>query len=91
MDDNLQGNLSTIITFLFVFISPFIAPYLEPYGISSGMLTEFALAILGVVIVMWSAYNPNSFKIFNNHIKNTCTCKSETEETVLNDEYEDGC
>lgn len=90
-DNNIQGNLSTIILFIYILISP----YIESFGITQSMFAEFCFAILGLAIAVWSAYNPNTLKIFGND-KNNCQCKIEDKETVLNDEYEtdtgeDGC
>lgn len=91
-DNNIQGNLSTIILFLYIIISP----YIESLGITQSMFAEVCFAIIGLVIAVWSAYNPNSLKVFGNN-KNNCQCTCNTEE-VLNDEYitditddEEGC
>ena len=91
-DNNIQGNLSTIILFIYIIISP----YIESLGITQSMFAEVCFAVLGLIIAVWSAYNPNSLKIFGNESK--CQCgMHENKETVLNDEYvtsvdeEEGC
>lgn len=79
--DNLQGNISTIAVFIYTILAPYIAQYISQ---------EVFLAIFGVILVLWSAYNPNTFKFLGND-KSTFTLE---EERVLNDEYEcddDGC
>ena len=83
IDNNIQGNLSTIILFIYIII----APYIESLGITQSMFAEVCFAVIGLAIAVWSAYNPNSLKVFGND-KKECQCKIENEETVLNDEYE---
>lgn len=76
MDDNIQGNLSTIILFLYIILSP----YIESLGITQSMFAEVSFAIIGLVIAIWSAYNPNSLKIFGNDKKCQCSCNFEDDE-----------
>ena len=80
--DNIQGNVSTIATMIWVIIAPYISQYVSQ---------EVFLAIFGLLVVIWSAYNPNSFKIFGNAIRPNV----DLDNPVLNDEYEcddsDGC
>ena len=45
----------------------------------------FFLAIIGLVLVLWSAYNPNSFAILGNAKKEPVE-----EDLILNDEYTTG-
>ena len=76
-----QGNISTIVAMLWTILSPYIAQYVTQ---------EAFVAICGLIIIIWSACNPNTFKTFGNAVDKTI----KTEETVLNDEYEcdeDGC
>lgn len=80
-DNNIQGNLSTIILFIYIIISP----YIESLGITQSMFAEVCFAIIGLSIAVWSAYNPNTLKVFGNN-KTDCQCMQNTE-TVLNDEY----
>lgn len=89
-DNNIQGNLSTIILFIYILISP----YIESLGITQSMFAEVCFAIIGLIIAVWSAYNPNTLEIFGNDNKD---CQCGCTEKVLNDEYEtnitdeDGC
>ena len=79
-----KGNISTIVSMLWIILCPYISQYVTQ---------EAFVSICGLIIIVWSACNPNSLEIFGNAIDNTL----QTEETVLNDEYEtieaddDGC
>jgi hypothetical protein len=80
--DNIQGNVSTIAVFIYTILAPYIAQYISQ---------EVFLALFGLILVLWSAYNPNTFKFLGND-KPAFTL--EDEEMILNDEYEcddDGC
>ena len=81
-NDNIQGNLSTIILFIYIIISP----YIESLGITQTMFSEVSFAIIGLIIAIWSAYNPNTLNIFGN--QKTCTCQETSENRVLNEEYD---
>ena len=74
--DNIQGNVSTVAVALYALLAPYIAQYISQ---------EVFLAIVGLILVLWSAYNPNSFAILGNG-------KTEPveEDLVLNDEYTTG-
>ena len=74
--DNLQGNVSTIAVFIYAILAPYIAQYVSQ---------EAFIAICGLIVVLWSAYNPNTFAFLGN-----AKPAIDTEETVLNDEYEFG-
>lgn len=76
--DNLQGNLSTVLVWIYVIIAPYIATYM-----SQDQFVTIMTAVVGLIITIWSAYNPNSFKFLDNAPE-----EIETKETVLNDEYE---
>lgn len=80
--DNIQGNVSTIAVAVYAILAPYIAQYVSQ---------EVFVAICGLILVLWSAYNPNSFKIFGNAIRPNV----DLDNPVLNDEYEcddsDGC
>lgn len=85
-----QGNVSTIATMVWGAI---ISPILVSYGISidNGVGTAIVSGIILLILLIWSAFNPNGMKIFGNDPTPT---NINTEETVLNDEYEcdeDGC
>lgn len=76
-----QGNISTIVAMLWTILCPYISQYVTQ---------EAFIAICGIIIIIWSACNPNTFEIFGNAINKTI----KTDEPVLNDEYEcdeDGC
>ena len=78
--DNLQGNISTIAVFAYTILAPYIAHYVSQ---------EVFIAICGLLIALWSAYNPNTFAWLGN-----AKPQIDSEECVLNDEYEcdeDGC
>ena len=76
--NNLEGNLSTILVWIYVIIAPYIATYM-----SQDQFVTIMTAIVGLIITIWSAYNPNSFKFLGNAEET----KVETEEDLINDEY----
>lgn len=76
--DNLQGNISTIGVMLWAILCPYISQYVTQ---------EVFLAIFGLILVIWSAYNPNTFKIFGNAVKKVTSAGGEP---VLNDEHTTG-
>ena len=86
-DTNLTGNISTITVWVYCILAPYIAQYISQ---------DVFLALVGIILAVWSSANPNSFKFLHNDTKQ-CDCAYETEETVLNDEYtsdidgEEGC
>ena len=55
--ENVQGNVSTIAVMLYAILAPYIAKYVSQ---------EVFIAIIGLLAVIWSAYHPNTFAIFNN-------------------------
>ena len=77
--DNLQGNVSTILKFVWCILAPYIVQY-----ITEDQFMVIGAAVIGLIIAIWDAYNPNTFKFFKNNVEPVL----ETEETVLNDEYE---
>ena len=84
-----QNNISTIVTMIFPFIAALATKYL---GVTLDQATFVAgiSAIIELIFLVWSAKNPNTMGVFGND-KPTV----ESEEPVLNDEYEcgdeDGC
>ena len=76
--NNLEGNLSTILVWIYVIIAPYIATYM-----SQDQFVTIMTAVVGLIITIWSAYNPNSFKFLGNAEES----KVETEEDLINDEY----
>lgn len=85
-----QNNISTIVTMIFPFIAALATKYL---GVTLDQATFVAgiSAIIELIFLLWSAKNPNTMGVFGNDINQTV----ESEEPVLNDEYEcgdeDGC
>lgn len=75
-DNNIIGNISTVAVWVYVILAPYIATYISQ---------DVFLALVGIIIAVWSSSNPNDFKFLGNY--NKCDCKCEMEETVLNDEY----
>lgn len=89
-DTNLTNNLSTIAVWVWVIVSPYITDYF-----TQDQFTTLFVAVVGLIIAVYSSYKPNNFKFLGND--NPCQC-NETCETVMNDEYEysdtndeDGC
>jgi len=82
MNDNWQGNVSTIISLCWVFIAPYVANYF-----TQDQFTSLVVALIGVAILIWSAVNPNTLGIFGNK-KTAETEKIETEEDLINGDYE---
>ena len=64
--NNLQGNLSTILVWIYCIIAPYIAQYM-----SQDQFVTIMTALVGLIVAIWSAYNPNSFK-FSKNSSNTC-------------------
>ena len=79
-----KENLSTIFVWLWVIIGPYLVEYM-----SQDQFVTIGVAIVGIIAAVYSSKNPNTMKQLGND-KQTV----DTEETVLNDEYEvndDGC
>ena len=70
-----EGNISTIAAWIYDIIGP---TYLATYGIDQGIFTILLVIIIGVIINVWSSYNPNTFKVLGND--NTCECEQESDE-----------
>ena len=70
-----QGNISTVVAMLWTILRPFISQYVTQ---------EIFVSICGLIIIVWSACNPNTLEAFGNAVNKTI----KTDETVLNDEYE---
>lgn len=82
--DNIQGNVSTVAVALYAILAPYISQYVSQ---------EVFVAIAGLLLVLWSAYNPNTFKFLGNDKEEPVTL--DDNDGVLNDEYvtgdDDGC
>ena len=79
------NNLSTYATWtaIIVMLLQVIFKYFN-IEIGQNELTIIANAIIALIIAIWSSYNPNTIPWLGN------APTIETEETVLNDEYECG-
>ena len=58
-----EGNISTIAAWIYDIIGP---TYLATYGIDQGTFTVLLVIIIGVIINVWSSYNPNTFAFLGN-------------------------
>lgn len=84
-DTNIEGNISTVAVWLYVILAPYISQYISQ---------DIFIALIGILLAVWSSANPNTFKFLKND--KACNCSCDMEETVLNDEYtcdneEEGC
>ena len=78
MDTN---NLSTIATFLAICITGILAYF--GYTVDQAQLATVLMSVITLIIAIWCSKNPNTLAILGN-----APTPVETEETVLNDEYE---
>lgn len=78
MDTN---NLSTIATFLAICITGILAYF--GYTVDQAQLATVLMSVITLIIAIWSSKNPNTLAILGN-----APTPVESEETVLNDEYE---
>lgn len=58
-----EGNISTIAAWIYGIIGP---TYLVTYGIDQGTFTVLLVIIIGVIINVWSSYNPNTIAFLGN-------------------------
>ena len=58
-----EGHISTIAAWIYDIIGP---TYLATYGIDQGTFTVLLVIIIGVIINVWSSYNPNTFAFLGN-------------------------
>ena len=88
-DNNYIGNISTIIKIVSMTISGWILTTLTAQGYNLGVDAVTLASVIGAVIGLGfsiiDARYPNTFKCFDNAVT-----PLETEETVLNPEYETG-
>lgn len=73
-----KNDLSTIAVWIFTIIAPYVSAY-----ITQETFTTLFVAIIGLIIAIYSSKNPNTMEILGNQ-----PVTLETQETVLNDEYE---
>ena len=81
------NNISTIATFAAICLTTILAYF--GYTVDQAQATTVIMGVITLIIAIWSSKNPNTLTVFGND-KPTV----ETEEPVLNDEYEvgdDGC
>ena len=81
------NNISTIATFAAICLTTILAYF--GYTVDQAQATTVIMGVITLIIAIWSSKNPNTLGVFGND-KPTV----ETEETVLNPEYEcddDGC
>ena len=76
--DNPTGNISTILKFVYMIIAPYIVQYM-----TEDQFLVIGTAVIGLIIAVVDAYYPNTFKFLGNAPE-----PMETEEVVMNDEYE---
>ena len=80
MDTN---NISTIATFAAIIITTLLAYF--GYTVDQAQLTTVLMGVITLIIAVWSSKNPNTLAWLGNAPETL-----DTEETVLNDEYEYG-
>ena len=80
MDTN---NISTIATFAAIIITTLLA--YAGYTVDQAQLTPVLMGVITLIIAVWSSKNPNTLAWLGNAPETL-----DTEETVLNDEYEYG-
>ena len=82
-DNNLVGNVSTVLTWIWVFVSPYLADY-----VTQDQFVTLGVAIVGLVIAVWSSYNPNTFKFLKNYKVAGDDGFAADESDLINEEYE---
>ena len=75
------NNISTIATFIAICLTGILSYY--GYTVDQGQLATVLMSIITLIIAIWSSKNPNTLKCLGNAPK-----PLQTQETVLNDEYE---
>ena len=81
------NNISTIATFIAICLTAILAYF--GYTVDQAQLATVIMSVITLIIAIWSSKNPNTLAVFGNQPK------VDSEEPVLNDEYEcdedDGC
>ena len=80
MTDDWKNNVSTVAVLIYGVLSPYLAQYL-----SADQFSALCIALVSIVLVLYSAKYPNTFDCFGN---GKCDGDCDCEETVMNDEYE---
>ena len=79
MADDWKNNVSTIAVLIYGVLSPYLAQYL-----SADQFSALCIALVSIVLVLYSAKHPNTLACLGNGKCDDCNC----EETVMNEEYE---
>ena len=74
------NNISTIATFIAICLTAILAYF--GYTVDQAQLATVIMSIITLIIAIWSSKNPNTLAVFGNQPK------VDSEEPVLNDEYE---
>ena len=77
-----ENNMSTIISMIVPFLTYLIAQFCG-FDLDEAMLTMFLTGVIELIVLIWSARNPNTLKIFGNAKKDTAT----DDIGILNEEY----
>lgn len=56
-----ENNISTILVWIYMIIGPYIASYMN-----QDQFVVIGTALFGLILAIWSAYNPNNFEFLNN-------------------------
>ena len=80
MIDDWKNNVSTVAVLLYGVLSPYLAQYL-----SAEQFSALCIALVSIVLVLYSAKHPNTFSALGN---GKCNGDCDCEETVMNEEYE---
>lgn len=79
MIDDWKNNVSTVAVLVYGVISPYLAQYL-----SAEEFSALCIALVSIVLVLYSEKHPHTFKALGNGKCDDCDC----EETVMNEESE---
>ena len=60
--DLTQNNISTIAVFIYTALQPI----LSQYGITQDIFLAIIDLVVGLILVIWSAYHPNTLAILDN-------------------------
>lgn len=80
MIDDWKNNVSTVAVLVYGVLSPYLAQYL-----SAEEFSALCIALVSIVLVLYSAKHPNTFKALGN---GKCDGNCDCEETVMNEESE---
>ena len=80
-----ENNISTIVSMIVPFIAYVIAKFCG-FDLDEAMLTMFLTGVIELIVLIWSAKNPNTMGIFGNAKPVTI----EADDGVLNEEYVTG-